>query len=134
VERRSATFRQALLTAAASFRRSMPGVCVTAVQERGARRTKPLLVFFTSAKSGPARRMDSTLAHLARKERHRVRVTRVDVDERPDLAEQFGVEATPTLVLVRNRRVVERVEGRASVPRIEAMFDEHLTGTPRAVA
>jgi thioredoxin-like negative regulator of GroEL len=78
--------------------------------------------------------MDSTLAHLARKERHRVRVTRVDVDERPDLAEQFGVEATPTLVLVRNRRVVERVEGRASVPRIEAMFDEHLTGTPRAVA
>jgi thioredoxin-like negative regulator of GroEL len=56
------------------------------------------------------------------------------VDERPDLAEQFGVEATPTLVLVRNRRVVERVEGRASVPRIEAMFDEHLTGTPRAVA
>jgi thioredoxin 1 len=74
--------------------------------------------------------MDSTLAHLARKERHRLRVTRVDVDERPDLAEQFGVDETPTLMLVRNRRVVERLEGRASVPRIEAMLDEHLAGAP----
>jgi thioredoxin 1 len=78
--------------------------------------------------------MDSTLAHLARKERHRVRVTRLDVDERPDLAGQFGVEATPTLVLVRNRRVVERLEGRASVPRIEAMLDEHLAGAPHVAA
>jgi thioredoxin-like negative regulator of GroEL len=88
---------------------------------------KPLLVFFTSSRSGPARRMDSTLAHLARKERHRLRLTRVDVDERPELAERFGVEDVPTLVLVRNRRVVERLEGRASVPRIEAMVDEHLS-------
>jgi thioredoxin 2 len=87
---------------------------------------KPLLVFFTSSRSGPARRMDSTLAHLARKERHRLRLTRVDVDERPELAERFEVEDVPTLVLVQDRRVVERLEGRASVPRIEAMVDEHL--------
>jgi thioredoxin-like negative regulator of GroEL len=87
---------------------------------------KPLLVFFTSSRSGPARRMDSTLAHLARKERHRLRLTRVDVDEQPELAERFEVDDVPTLVLVQDRRVVERLEGRASVPRIEAMVDEHL--------
>jgi len=78
--------------------------------------------------------MDSTLAHLARKERHRVRLTRVDIDERPDLAERLGVETVPTLVLVRNRRVVERLEGRASIPRIEAMLDEHLAGAPLVAA
>jgi thioredoxin 1 len=104
------------------------------VQVRRASRTKPLLVFFTSSKSGPARRMDSTLAHLARKERHRLRLTRVDIDERPDLAARFGVEEVPTLVLVGDRRVVERLEGRASVPRIEAMLDEHLAGAPLGVA
>ena len=38
---------------------------------------KPLLVFFTSRRSGPARRMESLLAHLARKERTRVHVMRV---------------------------------------------------------
>jgi thioredoxin 2 len=78
--------------------------------------------------------MDSTLAHLARKERLRLRLTRVDVDEHPELAERFEVEDVPTLVLVRDRRVVERLEGRASVPRIEAMLDEHLVDTPLAAA
>ena len=47
---------------------------------------KPLLVFFTSERSGPARRMESLLAHLARKERTRVRVMRVDVEAQPELA------------------------------------------------
>ena len=78
--------------------------------------------------------MDSTLAHLARKERHRVRLTRLDIDERPDLAERLGVDTVPTLVLVRNSRVVERLEGRASIPRIEAMLDEHLAGAPLVAA
>jgi thioredoxin-like negative regulator of GroEL len=78
--------------------------------------------------------MDSTLAHLARKERHRLRLTRVDIDECPELARRFDVEDVPTLVLVCDRRVVERLEGRASVPRIEAMLDEHLTGAPLVVA
>jgi thioredoxin-like negative regulator of GroEL len=77
--------------------------------------------------------MDSTLAHLARKERHRVRLTRVDIQERPDLAKRFGVENAPTLVLICNRRVVERLEGRSSVPRIEEMLDRYL-GTPLVAA
>jgi len=34
---------------------------------------KPLLVFFWCERSGPARRMESQLAHLARKERTRLR-------------------------------------------------------------
>ncbi len=78
--------------------------------------------------------MDSTLAHLARKERHRLRLTRIDVDERPELAERFDVTEVPTLVLVCDRRVVKRLEGRASVPRIEAMLDEHLAGAPLVAA
>ena len=49
--------------------------------------SRPLLVFFYSDRSGPARRMESLLAHLARKERERLRFRRVDVDLRPDLAE-----------------------------------------------
>jgi thioredoxin-like negative regulator of GroEL len=84
------------------------------------------LLFFSSARSGPSRRMESLLAHIARKERHRLRVVQVDVDERRDVAEKLGVEAAPTLVLVRGRSQVARIEGRASAPRIEAMLEEHL--------
>ena len=80
---------------------------------------RPLLVFFYSDRSGPARRMESLLAHLARKERERLRLRRVDVDLRPDLAARFGVEEVPTLVLVKGKRVVARLVGRVSCPRIE---------------
>jgi len=88
---------------------------------------RPLLVFFCSQRSGPARRMESLLAHLARKERARLRILRVDVDEQPELAERFRVETVPTLVLVIGKRVVGRLEGRVSQPRIESMLEPHLS-------
>ena len=94
---------------------------------------KPLLVFFTSERSGPARRMESLLAHLARKERTRVRIMRVDVEEQPDLAEKFRVVDVPTLALVKGKRVVDRIDGRARAPRIEAMLARHLS-LPAAAA
>ena len=87
---------------------------------------RPLLVFFSSRRSGPARRMESLLAHIARKERQRLRVTIVDVDEQADLAARFRVETVPTLALVKGKRVVARIDGRASAPRIGRMLDEHL--------
>jgi len=89
---------------------------------------KPLLVFFWSERSGPARRMESLLAHLARKERTRLRVMRVDVEEQPELAERFLVGDVPTLVLVKGKRVVDRIDGRASAPKIESMLARHLAG------
>ena len=55
-------------------------------------------------RSGPARRMESLLAHIARKERDRLRVIQVDVDERADLVERLSVEDVPTLVLVGDAR------------------------------
>lgn len=70
--------------------------------------------------------MESLLAHLARKERTRLRVMRVDVDDQPDLAERFKVVAVPTLVLVNGKRVVDRLDGRASAPKIEDMLDRHF--------
>ncbi|HEY6055917.1 MAG TPA: thioredoxin family protein [Gaiellaceae bacterium] len=88
--------------------------------------SRPLLVFFSSRRSGPARRMESLLAHIARKERLRLRVTIVDVEDKPELAERFRVESVPTLVLVKGKRAVARLEGRASAPRIERMVEPHL--------
>ncbi|HLM37759.1 MAG TPA: thioredoxin family protein [Gaiellaceae bacterium] len=88
--------------------------------------SRPLLVFFGAAHSGPARRMESLVAHLARKERARLRVTQVDVNEQPELAERFRVETVPTIALVKGKRVVGRLEGRVSAPRIERMLEPHL--------
>jgi thioredoxin 1 len=91
--------------------------------------SKPLLLFFTASHSGPARRMESLLAHLARKERSRLRISLVDVGSSPHLAEALGVDKIPTLVLVDDRKPVARLEGRASAPQIERMLAPYLTGT-----
>ena len=93
---------------------------------------RPLLVFFCSQRSGPARRMESLLAHLARKERARLRVMRVDIDDQPELAQRFKITAVPTLVLVKGKRVVDRLDGRASAPKIEAMLEPHLAASAAA--
>jgi thioredoxin-like negative regulator of GroEL len=94
----------------------------------------PLLVFFSSPKSGPARRMESLLAHLARKERDRLRLKRVDIDAHPELAERFAVTEVPSLVLVKDKRIVARIDGRASAPRIEQMLAPHLPTGDLAIA
>jgi thioredoxin-like negative regulator of GroEL len=79
--------------------------------------------------------MESLLAQLARKERHRLSVQSVDVEEQPELARRFKVRKVPTLVLIRGKRAVARLEGRANAAEIEELVEEHLengskTGEP----
>jgi thioredoxin 1 len=77
--------------------------------------------------------MESLLAHLARKERTRLRIARVDVDEDPDTARRFKVRDVPALVLVKGKRVVGRYEGRAKAADIEELVEPHLsTDEPRS--
>ncbi len=92
------------------------------------RSSLPTLLFFTTARSGPARRMESLLAHLARKERSRLRISRIDADSSPEWVERLKIDAIPTLILVKDRRPVARLEGRVSAPQIERMLAPYLDG------
>jgi thioredoxin 1 len=69
------------------------------------------LVFFYSPTSGHCRRTEAHLAQTLqrRKNRARFEVVRVNVAERPDLAERFRIEVVPTLILIEGRRVVQRI-------------------------
>lgn len=92
----------------------------------------PTLLFFTEPTSGPARRMESLLAHLARKERDRLRISRIDVSASPDWAERFEIESVPTLVLIKDRRPAARLQGRVSAPQIERMLEPYLAEPAQA--
>ena len=70
--------------------------------------------------------MESLLAHFERKERDWLGVKHVDVDRRPDLAKRFRIRVVPTLVLVKDKRVAAKLEGRQSAPAIERMLAEHV--------
>ena len=86
----------------------------------------PMLLFFTQETSGPARRMESLLAHLARKERGRLRISRIDAPAAPEWVDRLDVTVIPTLILLQHRRPVERLEGRVSAPQIERMLAPYL--------
>jgi thioredoxin 1 len=98
------------------------------------RPSTPILLFFTTGRSGPARRMESHHAHLARKERARLRVARIDADEQPDWIKRLKVTEIPTLILIKDRRPVERLEGRVSAPQIERMISPHLAPVEETAA
>ena len=70
--------------------------------------------------------MESLLAQLARKERDRLRVARVDVEEDAETASRFRVRKVPTLVLVKGKRTIARFEGRAKAADIEELVEPHL--------
>jgi thioredoxin 2 len=76
--------------------------------------------------------MESLLAHIARKERDRLRVRRVDADEHPRLMRRLAVEEVPSLVLVIDQKVVSRIDGRANLPQIEQLLEQHLPETVAA--
>ncbi|HSL66194.1 MAG TPA: thioredoxin family protein [Gaiellaceae bacterium] len=73
---------------------------------------KPGLVFFHSGISGSCRRVEGFLAQVLQRRRNHGTFTlyRVDREERPDLAERFGVVELPTLVVVEQKRVCARLE------------------------
>jgi thioredoxin-like negative regulator of GroEL len=70
--------------------------------------------------------MESLLAHIARKERETIDVKMVDADERPDLVEKFRIKQVPSLALVVGKKVVARLEGRSTAPKIESMLEDAL--------
>jgi thioredoxin-like negative regulator of GroEL len=70
--------------------------------------------------------MDSLLDHLARKERDRLRVVSVDVEEEPATARRFRVRKVPTLVLVKDKRTVGRYDGQAKAADIQELVEPHL--------
>ncbi len=96
-------------------------------QERPQGDERPTLVFLSSRRSGPARRMSSLVAWVRVTEKARLRVLEVDVDDDRRLMRALGVSTVPALVLVQDSAVVGRLEGRATGRQIERLIRPHVT-------
>jgi thioredoxin-like negative regulator of GroEL len=70
--------------------------------------------------------MDSVVDHFLRTHREHLKVAKVELAERADLAKRFNVESGPTLLLLENMREVARLEGRRTLPEIKDVFEPIL--------
>jgi thioredoxin-like negative regulator of GroEL len=80
------------------------------------------LLFVTTRTSGVGRRMESILATLQARRHGGVDIQTVDADAQPELVGELGVDQIPTLVFVKNRRLVARICGRATLDEIERVL------------
>ena len=95
------------------------------VSTRIPRAELPILLFVGKRRSGPSRRMDSLVAWVKVTKKARLRVVEIDGDHRTDLVRRFGIREFPSLVLIDRRRVVARLEGRATGHEIAELLRSH---------
>ena len=72
--------------------------------------TKPVLLDFWASWCGPCRMLSPIVDEVAQ-ERTDVKVGKVNVDEQPELAGEFGVMSIPTLLVFENGKLVRQAVG-----------------------
>ncbi len=113
-----------------------PGTCTVepmtlpeitdATYERETASDLPVLLDFSAPWCPPCRALEPHLAAVAEQYGGRLVVAKVDADQNPEVVERFSVRSLPTLILIRQRRVVGQIVGAVPRTRIEALVEPHL--------
>ena len=82
---------------------------------------KPVLVDFWAAWCGPCRMLMPMVDAVA-EERTDIKVGKVNVDEQPELAAQFGIQTIPTLMVFKNGEVTNTSIGAIGKNQILALL------------
>lgn len=90
------------------------------------RADQPVLVDFWAAWCAPCRMLAPTLEAVAEQYTGRARVVKLNVDDHPSLAQQYGIHGIPTLILFRDGKEQERVVGVTSQEAIADLLEKYM--------
>lgn len=87
----------------------------------------PVLVDFYATWCPPCRALAPTLESLATEFAGRAKLVKVNVDDSPELAADYGITSIPTLVFFKNGNIVESIVGAASQRVLRAKLESLTT-------
>ena len=88
----------------------------------------PVIVDLWAPWCGPCRMVSPALEQLARDLAGQVKLVKVNVDDSPQLAQRFEAQAIPTLLMLRDGRVVSRQIGALPPPALRSWAENALAG------
>ena len=83
----------------------------------------PVVVDLWAPWCGPCRMVSPALAQVAAELAGRVKLVKVNVDESPKIQQRFGVQAIPTLMVLRHGQVAARRAGAAPASDLRAWVE-----------
>ena len=82
----------------------------------------PVLIDFWAPWCGPCRMMGPIIEQLAEEYEGKAKVGKVNVDEEGELSQAFGVMSIPTIVLIKDGKVVKQAVGARPKAEVEVML------------
>ncbi|MBN2282478.1 MAG: thioredoxin [Deltaproteobacteria bacterium] len=90
------------------------------------RSKKPTLVDFWAPWCGPCLQMGPVVKELAAEYKDSAKVTKLNVDENPESAANYGIRGIPTILLFKNGKLEETIVGLVPKERLETALKKAL--------
>lgn len=85
---------------------------------------KGILLDFYASWCGPCKVMSPIIDELAEEFKDRAIIAKVDSEKNPNLSAHFKIKSIPTLIFIKNQKVIEIINGLVPKPNLKEMVED----------